>query len=54
MSKTKAKQLEIQWSMPEPFALAIQHTLDGDRVAAEDQQKQADRKEADKKQTELV
>jgi hypothetical protein len=46
MSKTKAKarQLEIIWAMPEAFALAIQVTLDGDRVTREQQQQAADRK----------
>ena len=52
--KQKVRQLEIDWSMPEPFALALAATLDGERIAKEAQEKEADRKEAEQRQTELV
>jgi hypothetical protein len=52
--KHKAKQLEVQWGMPEAFALAIQVTLDGERIAREQQQQEADRKKAEKQQRDLT
>ena len=44
-------QLEISWDAPEPFALAIKHTLDGERIAKEKAQSEADKAESEKKQT---
>jgi hypothetical protein len=49
----KAKQLEVNWGMPEAFALAIQTTIDGDRITREQQQREADHKEAEENQLQL-
>ncbi len=33
--KAKAQQLECDWGQPEAFKLTIQHGTDGDRIAKE-------------------
>jgi hypothetical protein len=53
MPKHKAKQLECSWG-EEAFALAVQTTLDGDRIAAEKTKSEADRKAAEANQAELL
>lgn len=52
--KHKAKQSECNWGEPEAFALVPEKTLDGDRIAAQKQQSEADRKEAETKQPSLI
>ncbi len=50
----KSKQLEVLWDEAEPFALAIKHTMDGDRVAREASQLVADKQESEKQQLEIT
>ena len=45
--------LEIKFDAPEAFALAVQHTIDGDRIAAQKRQSEADQKIAARNQTEF-
>ena len=52
--KHKAKQVEIRFASPEPFALQIQTTQDGDRVAQQAAQLEADKQQSDKRQTSFV
>jgi hypothetical protein len=52
--KHKAKQVDIKWSEPEAFALVPEQTLDGERIVAENQQREADRKAADAQQPALI
>ena len=52
--KRKPPQLEINWGEAESFALVVQQTIDGDRVAAEKTQQTKDRHEADKHQLKLT
>jgi hypothetical protein len=47
-------QLEVRWTDPEPFTLTIETTTDGDRIAAEAQQRTVDRQQNDKQQTTLT
>jgi len=51
--KRRIPQLEIKWTNPEPFALVPIATLDGDRIAAGQQQTDADHKQADQLQSKL-
>jgi hypothetical protein len=51
--KHKSQQLDIQWSEPEAFALMVQTTKAGDRIAAEKAQSEADQTESEKFQTEF-
>lgn len=43
--KHKAPQLEVKWDKPEPFTLVVQQTTDGERVAKEQAQREADKQE---------
>lgn len=43
-------QIPILWDQPEPFALVPLTAQDGDRLTAEQQQQEADRKASDEKQ----
>lgn len=52
--KHQAKSIEIQFGEPEAFALAVEQTTDGDRIAKEEQQLEADRKTAEANQLPLV
>lgn len=47
----KPPQLDIKWDKPEAFALTVQSTTDGDRVAQEKAQLEADKQHAEKQQT---
>jgi len=49
--KHNAKQVEISFGQPEPFKLAIQTATDGDRVAQETAQLEADQQRAENNQT---
>lgn len=51
--KVKAKQMEVKWDMPEPFALATQITLDGDRIAREKQESEKSKAHMETMQGEL-
>jgi hypothetical protein len=54
--KTRQKgpqQFEVRWTEPESFALVIQHTVDGDRVAREAAQRVADREASNQQQTQF-
>jgi hypothetical protein len=42
-TKSKSRQLEVQWPELESFALITQMAMDGDRVVREAAQKEADR-----------
>lgn len=53
-AKHKPHQVEIAWADPEPFALAIEHTQDGERTAREQQQREQDRKASESHQLALV
>ena len=46
MPKHKARQVDINWGEPEAFALKVEATLDGDRIAQENAKREADRKAA--------
>jgi hypothetical protein len=52
-SKSKPRQLEVQWDKPEPFKLHVEQTTDGDRITREASQQQADRNESAKNQTRI-
>lgn len=52
--KHRTPQPDFAWDRPEPFALAVETATDGDRIAAAKKKQEADRKEAETKQTELV
>lgn len=54
MKQHKARHLEIRFDKPEPFALVVQTTQDGERITKEQQQAQADKREQDKQQLALV
>jgi hypothetical protein len=41
--RTKARQVEIEWGEPEAFALVIEQAQDGERIAAEQAQREQDR-----------
>jgi hypothetical protein len=43
----RGRQLDIAWEAPEPFALAIQTSTDGDRVARQEAQAAANRQTAE-------
>jgi hypothetical protein len=43
----KPNQLDIAWDKPEPFALAIQTSTDGDRVARQKAQAATNRQAAE-------
>ena len=43
-------QIPLTWDQPEPFALVPLTSQDGDRLTAEQQQQEADRKASDEKQ----
>jgi len=47
----KATTTEIKFDAPEAFALAIQHTVDGERVAQAAAQTIADKTASDQRQT---
>jgi hypothetical protein len=47
------QQFEVRWPEPESFALIIQHTVDGDRVAREAAQRVADREASNQQQTQF-
>ncbi len=49
-----APQLEVKWDKPEPFALVVQQTTDGDRVTREQAQREADKQHSEKQQQELI
>ena len=42
LKSRKSAQLEVQWSEPESFTLITQRTVDGDRLAKESAQHDAD------------
>lgn len=48
------KQIDITFDKPEPFALKVQQTKDGDRITREAQQRQADKAESEKHQQPLI
>lgn len=50
MKRAPIRQHEINWGEPESFALVVQQTVDGDRIAADRAKQLSDRKESDKKQ----
>jgi hypothetical protein len=52
--KHKAPQVDINWGEPEAFALVVQSATDGERVAKEKQQREADRKANEEKQPNLI
>ncbi len=52
--KHKAPQVPIKWDKPEPFALVVETTLDGERLAKEKAKQQQDRKESEAKQPTLL
>ena len=52
--KPTPRQLEVTWDNPEPFTLTIQTTTDGDRVAQEAAQSEADRKMSDLLQEQML
>lgn len=52
--KHKAKQVEITFDKPEPFKLEVQQTTDGDRVARQAAQTDADKQHAEQQQTKFV
>jgi hypothetical protein len=49
----KPRQLDIAWEAPEPFALAIQTSADGDRVALAKAEAATDRELSDLLQTSM-
>jgi hypothetical protein len=51
--KHRIHQHEIQWDEPEAFTLVPQTTLDGDRIAKERAQREADQQAAEKQQSNL-
>ena len=52
--KHKAKQVDIHWGEPEAFALIVQTTTDGDRIARQKKQQEKDRQESEEKQVTLI
>jgi len=52
--KPKPAQLEVQWSEPESFALIVEPALDGDRVARETAQLDADQQTSAELQNQLL
>jgi hypothetical protein len=52
--KQNAPQKELAWSKPEPFKLATEQTLDGDRIGQEQKRRESDRKQSEKLQTQFV
>ena len=50
----KPNQIEVKFDQPEPFALAVQETQDGERIALTKKKREADRAESEKQQTTLV
>ncbi len=52
--KRKPANLEIKFDKPEPFTLTVQHTTDGDRVAREQTQREADQQHREKQQQTLI
>jgi hypothetical protein len=54
MAKKQKQQLDILWDSPEAFKLAIQVTLDGEKIAAENNRIINDTAESDKRQEQLV
>ena len=50
----KSAPLEIQFDAPEAFALTVQHTVDGERVAQAAAQAAADQAASDQRQTEFA
>jgi hypothetical protein len=51
--KHKAKPIEIQFAEPVAFTLVPEHGTDGERLAREQQQREADRLKAEAQQTNL-
>lgn len=54
LAKHNAAAVEIKWDKPEPFALVVQQSTDGERVVREKQQLEADRKANKEKQLSLI
>jgi len=52
--KHTARQIEVRWDKPEPFALEIKQTTDGVRVAQEAARREADRQTNDNNQTKFI
>lgn len=49
----KPRQLEVQWSEPESFALTMEQAVDGERVAQKAAQVAADKRASNRLQTQL-
>ena len=49
----KPRQLEVQWSEPESFALITQSAVDGERIAKDAAQVAADRQASNQLQTQF-
>jgi hypothetical protein len=52
--KHKSRQIDIHWAEPEAFALMVQTSPDGDRIATEQAQSEANKEEAEKQQDKLL
>ncbi len=48
--KVYSQQIDIKWDRPEPFALAVQQTQDGDRIAADQAETQKASEQAERNQ----
>lgn len=50
----KPPQLEVTFDQPDPFTLKVKETQDGDRIAREKAQREADRAASDSQQPSLI